>query len=110
MSNELNLSELETKLYELLKEKGVLTIPDIQEINPRMVGAFGKLKSRGLANIVYDKDEPIKQRRRKIYPMIPDELKTKEETPDIDNGTTVINLGKIPYKPKESVSEKDEEK
>jgi len=86
MSNELNLSELETKLYELLKEKGVLTIPDIQEIDPRMVGAFGKLKSRGLAKVVRDRDEPIKERRRKIYPIVPEKENSEDKQEVEPNG------------------------
>lgn len=78
-----DLSELEEELYNLLTEKGVLTIPEIQEINPRMVGALGKLKSKGYAKVERDFQEKDKSRRKKIYPMLPDATETKEETEEV---------------------------
>jgi len=79
MSEEYQLSDLEEELYNLLIKKGVLTYPEIQEINPRMTGAVGKLISKKYAKVIRDRDEPEKSERKKIYPMSPNAVETKEE-------------------------------
>lgn len=45
------LSSLENELLELLETCGRMTLKEIQAINPRFVGALGRLKSRGLIKI-----------------------------------------------------------
>jgi len=46
------LSELENELLNLLETSGMMTLKEIREINPRFIGAIGKLKSKGLIGIL----------------------------------------------------------
>ncbi len=43
-----NLSEIEREAYNLIEEKEEVGIKEIRNTNPRMIGALGKLKSKGL--------------------------------------------------------------
>jgi hypothetical protein len=43
-----DLSELEEETFNFIQEEGKVGIKQIQEANPRMLGALGKLKSKGL--------------------------------------------------------------
>jgi len=55
------LSDLEAELLELLR-CGPMTLKEIAEINPKFVGALGKLKCRGLVII-----ERLPNKERKVY-------------------------------------------
>jgi len=55
------LSAIEAELLELLR-CGAMTLKEIEEINPKFVGALGNLKSKGLVNIVR-----LPNKERKIF-------------------------------------------
>jgi len=57
----MSLSSLESELLELLR-CGAMTLKEIEEINPKFVGALGNLKSKGLVDIVR-----LPNKERKIF-------------------------------------------
>jgi len=46
------LSDLERELLDLLENSGSMSLKEIRELNPRFVGALGRLKSKGLIEVI----------------------------------------------------------
>lgn len=63
-----SLSEIEKETYSLIREKGEVGIEEIRDRDPKMVGALGKLKSRGLIEFkrVYRQMNQLHKLGRKI--------------------------------------------
>jgi len=59
-----DLSPVEKKLYDLLKERKVVPIKELIELG--LAGPLGKLVSRHLAKIERSFTEPIKDLRKKV--------------------------------------------
>ncbi len=48
----MRLSKLESRLLDLLRLHGAMSISELKEIDPRFVGAVGKLKELGLVETI----------------------------------------------------------
>lgn len=67
--NEIMLSETEKKLYSFIKETGSVRMFDIiNHEDKRLIGAVGKLKAKGLVEIIrkFPKEEPKKDHRKMV--------------------------------------------
>lgn len=64
----ISLSEIEEETYNLIKEKGEVGIKEIRDTDPKMVGALGRLKSKGLIEFerIYRQMDQFHKLGRKI--------------------------------------------
>jgi len=62
---EVKLSEIEQKVYDLLKECKVIPLSELAKIDPRFTGALSRLTQNKLAKLIRDVTEPKKELRKK---------------------------------------------